>query len=357
MSSQLVVNARFLTQHLTGVQRYAVEISLELRKMMGNEIVFVSPCDIIQKKYADILNVQITGKHKGHVWEQIDLPLYLRKKGNPLLLNLCNTAPLFYKNKVVTVHDVAFMAYPQTFNKSFLHFYKFMIPRIMCTARKVITVSEFSKEEIVKYYAIDKNKIEVVYSAVSDIFQHTNHKIKAISPYLLAVSSVNHRKNFISVLKAFQVFKKYNKDLCLYIVGDVFNSNFKRINIDAYRNDSRIVFLGRISDEELVNYYRNASAFVFPSLYEGFGLPPLEAQMCGCPVLVADIPPLHEVIADSGIYCDPHDIHSISEGMKKVTEFEQLLRHKGYDNAKRFSFRNSAYLINRIIDKLKDKEI
>lgn len=187
MSSRLVVNARFLTQHMTGVQRYAVEICLELKRMKGNDIVFVSPCDIVQKKYAEILNVQIIGHHKGHLWEQVDLPIFLKKQGCPLLLNLCNTAPLFYRNKIVTVHDVAFMAYPQTFSKSFLYFYKFMIPRIMRTARKVITVSEFSKNEIVKYYGIEKSKIAVVYSAVSDIFQYTSHQIEAIFPYLLAV--------------------------------------------------------------------------------------------------------------------------------------------------------------------------
>lgn len=354
---KICVNARFLTQHMTGVQRYAVEICLEFKRMRGDEIEFVSPRNIIQNKYAEMLSVQIIGKHTGHVWEQIDLPLYLRKKGNPLLLNLCNTAPLFYMNKIVTVHDVAFMVYPQTFSKSFLYFYKFMIPRIMRTARKVVTVSEFSKDEIARYYGIERNKIEVVYSAVSGIFQNTILQSKAVSPYLLAVSSVNHRKNFISVLKAFQVFKEYNKDVSLYIVGDVFNSNFKKINIDAFRNDSRIVFLGRISDEELANYYRNALAFIFPSLYEGFGLPPLEAQLCGCPVLVADIPPLHEVIANSGIYCDPQSINGIAEGMQKVVEAEQLLRLKGYDNAKRFSFKKSSYQINNIIDNLKDKEI
>ena len=222
----------------------------------------------------------------------------------------------------------------------------------MRSARKVITVSEFSKDEIVHYYGINRNNIEVVPSAVSDVFKHSNQQINVVNPYLLAVSSVNHRKNFISVLEAFQVFKKYNKDVRLYVIGDICNSNFKKIDIDRFRNDSRIVFLGRISDEELVNYYSNALAFIFPSLYEGFGLPPLEAQMCGCPVLVADIPPLHEVIENSGIYCDPHNIDSIAEGIKKVIGEEQGLRQKGYDNARRFSFNNSACQMKKIIDQL-----
>lgn len=167
---KLVVNARFLTQNMTGVQRYAVEICLELKRMMGDDIEFVAPNNIEQKEYAQKLSVKMIGNRKGHFWEQMDLPCYLKRNGNPLLLCLCNTAPLFYKNKIVTVHDVAFEAYPQTFSKAFLYTYRFLIPRIMRTALKVITVSQFSKDEINKYYGIEKQKIEVVFSAVADKF-------------------------------------------------------------------------------------------------------------------------------------------------------------------------------------------
>ena len=159
---KIIVNARFLTQRMTGVQRYAVEICLELKRMMGDNIEFVSPYNIEQQEYARKLSVRIIGSHKGHIWEQIDLPHYLHKCGNPLLLCLCNMAPLFYKNKIVTVHDVAFEAFPQTFSKSFFYTYHFLIPRIIKSALHVITVSNFSKEEIVKYYGTSHDKISVV---------------------------------------------------------------------------------------------------------------------------------------------------------------------------------------------------
>lgn len=339
---KVVVNARFLTQHMTGVQRYAVEICLELKKMMGDDVVFVTPSNIEQKEYAEQLSAEIVGRHKGHIWEQWDLVRYLKLHGNPLLLCLCNTAPLYYANKIVTVHDVAFEAYPQTFSKAFLYSYRFLIPRIMKSALRVITVSQFSKEEIVKYYGIEENKISVVFNAVGSLFQHQQDLILEHERYLLAVSSLNYRKNFVAVLKSFDVFVKDNPEINLYIIGDLQNTSFKSVDIDQYKNNPNIKFLGRVSDKELVRYYSNALAFVYPSFYEGFGIPPLEAQNCECPVLVADIPPLHEVVGNSGIYCDPFDVQDIALGMKNIVFNSGFYKRAGLENTKRFSWKLSA---------------
>lgn len=349
MNNTIYINARFLTQSMTGVQRFAVEICLELKKLLGEHIRFVAPDAIVLKDYAEALGVEIIGTHQGHLWEQWDLPCYLRKQGSPLLLCLCNTAPLCYKNKVVTVHDVAFEAYPQTFSKSFLYVYKFMIPRIMRSAKKVITVSEFSKDEIVKYYGISRDKIAVVYNAVGGGFRKVADEELQRQKYLLAVSSLNYRKNFLAVLEAFDIFEREDKETSLYIIGDLKNSNFKGIDIERYRQNPRIKFLGRVSDADLVRYYSNALAFVYPSIYEGFGIPPLEAQTCGCPVLVADIPPLREVVADSGIYCDPYNVEDIARGMKDVLTSGEQLTVKGFENLKRFSWEDSARKIGELL--------
>jgi glycosyltransferase involved in cell wall biosynthesis len=166
----LVVNSRFLTQNLTGVQRFAIEISFRLKELLKDEIVFVAPNNIIQKDVAEHLGVKVIGVHLGHIWEQWDLPKWLRKNGNPLLLNLCNMAPVMYKNKISTVHDIAFVRYPQTFSKQFLAVYRFMIPWIISSSKKVLTVSEFSKQEIIEKYGIEQNKILVVYNAVNKKF-------------------------------------------------------------------------------------------------------------------------------------------------------------------------------------------
>ncbi len=170
----LIVNSRFLTQKITGVQRFAIEISLRLKDLLKENVSFVAPGNVIQPKIAEQLNVQIVGKHTGHIWEQWDLPRYLKKNGSPLLLNLCNLAPLHYNNKISTIHDVSFVRYPQTFSKKFLLFYNFMIPKIISSSKMILTVSEFSKREIIDVYGTEENKIEVVYNAVNQNFKPIN---------------------------------------------------------------------------------------------------------------------------------------------------------------------------------------
>jgi len=146
----IVVNSRFLTQKITGVQRHAIELSLQL-KQLRPDIKFVAPKNIIHTDIASLLKVETVGTRTGHLWEQISLPRYLKKhnKEKTLLLCLANTAPLYYKNKIVTIHDVSFLANPQWFDKKFYYFYRFLIPRIARNAQTVITVSEFSKKEII----------------------------------------------------------------------------------------------------------------------------------------------------------------------------------------------------------------
>ena len=122
----LFVNARFLTQHITGVQRYAIEISKQLKFKLRDGVVFLSPKNIVHNEIARNLGVRVIGKNSGHIWEQLDLPVYIKREGGPLLLNLANTAPVFYKNKICVVHDIAYERFPQTFDWKFRLFYKFL---------------------------------------------------------------------------------------------------------------------------------------------------------------------------------------------------------------------------------------
>ena len=142
-------------------------------------------------------------------------------------------------------------------------------------------------------------------------------------------------------------------DVNLYIIGDLSDKNFKAIDIERYKENPNIKFLGRVSDDELIKYYSNAKGFVFPSLYEGFGIPVLEAQACGCPVISSNTSSLPEVLQDSALFSSPMDSDSFAENMAKIVSDNDLrnsLIEKGYQNMKRFSWEVSAKKIADLID-------
>lgn len=348
----VVVNARFLTQNVTGVQRFAMEICFQLKAML-KDVEFVTPDDVVQNDAFQALDAKVIGTHKGHIWEQLDLPKYLKTKGKPLLVNLANTGPLFYNNKIVTIHDVAYKVFPQTYPKSFLLYYSMMIPRLLHGSKHIITVSEYSKSEICKFYKISKEKVSVVYNAVSENFKPLPQKDS--NAYFLAVSSMNYRKNFLYILDAFNKYRKKGGKEHLYIIGDLKNTSFKEIDLSQYKSNPQIKFLGRVSDGDLVKYYSNAVAFVYPSFYEGFGIPPLEAQTCGCPAICADASCLPEIFGDSVLYCDPYDSDSLLSTFEKITSDDALrlsLIEKGQKNMQRYSWMKSAERLRYIIESL-----
>lgn len=347
----LIVNARFLTQNITGVQRYAIEISKQLKAILNDQVLFVSPKNIIHNKIAEELEVCVVGKNRGHIWEQFDLPIYLIKNKSPLLLNLANTAPICYGNNIVTLHDIAFERFSKNFDWKFGIFYRLLIPRIAKKAIKIITVSKFSKQEICDFYKIPSQKIYVIYNAASNIF---HQKIKNYSEkYVLAVSSLNYQKNFHSLIRAFNMLDDNN--IKLFLVGDI-NRNFADIGLlKDIQGNKNIVFKGRIDDDELISLYSNAVCFIYPSLYEGFGIPPLEAQACGCPVVCSNAASLPEVCGDSVMYFDPYNVEDMRDKIQAVLYDENLqneLRRKGFENIKRFSWEFSAKQVIKIIENL-----
>jgi len=352
---EIYVNSRFLTQKITGVQRYAIEISKQLKQLYPG-IDFVAPRNIIYTNLAKELNVKIIGKHTGHLWEQYDLPKYLKKEGNPLLLNLANTAPLSYKNQLVTIHDLAFLRNPLWFSKKFYYYYKFLIPRIARKSLKVVTVSEFSKKEIVDLINIDGEEIRVIYNAVSAKFMERSKKSTSseYGKYILAVSSLDPRKNFMNLVLAFNRLKL--QDTKLIVVGAR-----HRVFADAGIEEvagycDNIVFIDDVIDDELlVGLYKNAVCFVYPSLYEGFGLPPLEAMACGCPTVVSNADSLPEVCGDAAYYVYPHDVDSIADGMHKVLtndDLRQSLVKKGFERVALFSWERSAWEFLRVFEEV-----
>jgi len=253
----IVINSRFLTQKTTGVQRFATELSKELKKM-DLSIIFVAPNNIICKELADYFNVQRFGRFSSHLWEQIELPIYLRKLNNPLLLNFSGLGPIFYKNKIMTIHDLSFLSHPEWFSRRYFFFYKIMTRISIKYSKYILTVSEFSKNEIMTTFCVSKDKIKKIYNAIS--WNIKNHKTNYKSKYILTVSSLDPRKNLDNLINAFNIINLENYKLV--IVGER-NKIFRNTNLIFFPLKN-VVFTGFVSDEELKKLYNNATLFIHP---------------------------------------------------------------------------------------------
>lgn len=360
----IYVSGRYLLQDLTGVNRFAYEICKAWTQMGVQFTLLCPPGDIKQCYDIAQFNILVCGWGKSHIWEQMSLPLYFNRiKGEKILVCFTGLGPLLVCKKIMTIHDLAFMAEPKWYSPSYRIWYRLMTPLCATTAKKILTVSKFSKSEIIYRLSINANKICVVYNAVSSRFFVSDNVcrerfIHAEEKYILAVSSIDPRKNFSMLLNAFARMK--DKSIKLYIVGG--QASIYSTSINELRNDihtDRIVWLGRITDRELKIYYKNALCFVYPSLYEGFGIPPLEAMACGTPTIVSDIPVLREVCGDASLYIQPLDAQDIIEKIMLLVGDNNLrknLREAGYKQCKQFAWKNSAKLVYDLLCNIKSNE-
>lgn len=325
---KIYINGRFLTQRITGVQRYALEITRALDSLISDdknlqkyEYIVIAPKKVLYSIKLNNIQVVQKGVLKGHLWEQLELPIYSQ---DGFLMNFCNCAPLLKRNQTVTIHDAAVSAMPHTFSLAFRTWYKLMFMWLGRSLKHIFTVSEFSKKELHKYYGIPLSKISVTYNGIDHI-----KRLKADEgiiareslkdkKYVLAVSSMNPSKNFPLVLDVARLMP----DVEFIIAGGSNTKVFKSAGLDVPHNAR---FIGYVSDEELMALYRHASVFVYPSLYEGFGIPPLEAMMCGCPVVVSDIEVFREVYGDSVEYCDCHNVSQWGETLMSFVNKKNVL--------------------------------
>lgn len=333
------INARFLTQKISGVQRFAIELSIRLQKL-DPDIVFLSPKVAMNSDLANKLNVVVVGEFTGHLWEQIELPLYLKSHGSPLLINFCNTAPVLYSNKISTIHDLSFY-FSEWFSWRFSFLYKNIIPRIARSSRLIFTGATCIEGELSRRFNLPDGKVSLVKSAVSKIFYNDCSSSIYNFEYILVVGSVDPRKNLNRVLEAYSLLNSKEHLVIVGSSGAIFKAGY---DPRLVAND-RIHFTGYVSDEQLRILYSGAKLFFYPSLYEGFGIPPIEAQACGCPILVSNAASLPEVCGESAIYCDPLSISDMKDKLDLCLRSESLrsrLVEKGYVNVSRFSWDVSA---------------
>jgi len=340
--SRIYINGRFLTRPMTGVERYAYMICKALAEMRI-DFTIICPKSPIMSCY-DVCNLPIIhyGFGQSHLWEQCVLPFFFIGKKDYTMFSFTGLGSILIRNKVMTIHDLSFLENPKWFSKGYYWYYRIMTPLAVRTSKHIITVSEFSKKEILRFYPFVKEQnINIAYNAADEkIFHHLPQSPVPAKPFVLTVSSLDPRKNFANLIEAF----KGIENCSLYIVGS-HNPIFNQEGSMKATSDT-IRFLGRVSDEELVRLYNQCVCFIFPSIYEGFGLPTIEAMRCGCPVLASDIPVLREVCDDATIYFNPFKVDNIRKTIKQFLKEKDTLRPtmitKGFENVKRFSWEKTA---------------
>ena len=314
----IIINGRFLTQKVTGVQRYARELISALDKIIQkDEVIMALPPEATDiPDYKNIKVVRI-GKLHNRLWEHLSLPLYTMKY-HATSLNLCNVAPLLSPG-IVCQHGAKTRSRPKDFGWKFLAWYRILSWNQGHRCKRILTVSNFSKSEIRKYQPYVKPEKIIVISNAWQHFERTGFDKNTLSKYGLekdkyyfSMSSFEPNKNFKWVAET----AKRNPEIKFAVSGSINEKVFA--DGLGFERPENMLLLGYVSDEEAKTLMRDCEGFLFPTYYEGFGIPPLEALSAGAKrIVVADIPVMHEVFEDEVYYIDPdkydYDLSQVPE--------------------------------------------
>lgn len=348
---RLVINGRFLSQATTGVQRYAHEIVramdlclAERDTLDGREVVLLAPPDA-RPFGGDLRRIRTVraGRRGGQWWEQVELPRLAR---NDVLLSLANSGPLVHRRHMVCIHDAAVHATPENYSAAFRLWYRVLHRTLAHRARRLITVSAFSASEIERCYghaadriAIVPNSAEHIRAVVPSAGILERHGLRR-GEYVFALGGTRS-KNAAAVSRALRGLPEPRPRLV--VAGRANGRVFGRHGDEG--TGAGAVHLGAVSDGELKALYQGALCFVFPSRYEGFGIPPLEAMTCGCPVVVSRAASLPEACGAAALYCDPDDPDDIARAIAAVSRDPALraaLVRAGLVRAGSFRWQDSA---------------
>jgi len=340
-----------------GVKTYSLEIIKSLLEInRDDEFVLYSDKDITKEVSSERAKYVI--REPKRFWAFSVFAGEVRRDKPDVVFMPIQTFPFFGKNKpktVITVHDLAFLLFPRYFTFFRRKLLEFHTRRAVRLSDKIIVPSEATKRDIVRFYGVNEDKIVVVYHGFSqNLLEMKKNRDDSVSeitggnPYILFVGSIQPRKNIVSLVKAFENIKKNsdNADLKLVLCGGkgwFYEDIYKEIAKSPCKKD--VIFTGSVENDLLAAFYRNALFFVMPSLYEGFGLPVLEAMSFGLPVVCSDNSSLSEIAGDAALLIDPYRISDIGEKMGIFAADKDLraqLSAKGLERAKGFSWEKAG---------------
>lgn len=336
-TDSLVINGHFKTQQITGVQRYALELIHQF-KDLNAEFSTIEPPQNLQ---SDSLR---------QLWMQIIMPAKI--PSGTVLWSPTNIGPAFVKNQVLTLHDIADQLHPEWFDPKYVYWRKSILPFLLKNVKGIITVSEYSKRTIIEKYPYTSGKIEVIYNGVrinhfyprpADEVSEVKRRFNLDKPFMVTVGSLDPRKNINGLIQAWDTLPAdISREFQLVIVGarsDKFNFKLEEGLTPNIR------FLGYVDYDILPALYSASRFFIYPSLFEGFGLPVLEAMACKTPVITSNTTSLGELASGYSMMIDPTDREQISEAIKQYFTSKQIRNafvSEAYNYAKSYTWQKSA---------------
>ena len=331
---RIAINAQLLNFCDFGIRTYL--------KCLTDQLVKIDKTN----EYALILD-----RTQNKLWEHLKLPSIVNKGNFDLFFTPDHVLPLLPVKckKVITVHDLSFVKFPKLFSFAKRIYKQLMTPVSIRRADRIIAVSENTKKDIVKLFKIDPDKVTVVYNGVSGEFKKVEdkavldkvrNKYGLPNHYILFVGTIEPRKNIINLIKA---FKKSAADHHLVIAGKA--GWMSDALIKEIKSHDKVQWVENVETKDLPALYSMASLFTYPSMYEGFGLPILEAMACGAPVITSNISSMPEVAGDAAVLIDPNNADELAQAIKDILKNEVLrksLTSRGYEQAKRFSWDKCA---------------
>ena len=365
---KIAIDATIIRKENTGTGFYIINLINGLAKIRDDNDYYI----FMNKKFANeffifnfennnfhIINKNFKNRIFRVIWQFFLFPFELKKLKIQVLHSPNYITPLFKLGfkVIVTIHDLTFYLFPEKFTITKRLLFKYMLPIFIRISDKIIAVSNNTKKDILKFFNVPENKIIVTFESYPEYYNNDNYdfdventlnKYKIKNKYLLFVGMIEPRKNILSILKSFkEVDSELNLDLV--IVG---KKGWYYKEIEEYVSEllktgikNNIIFTGYVSEPELKYLYKNAYIFIYPSIYEGFGLPPLQAMVCKVPVITSKLSSLPEVVGDSAILVNPYDIKEISNAIKilynDLNKRSELI-NKGIIQAKKYNSQNFA---------------
>ncbi|CAB3776366.1 D-inositol-3-phosphate glycosyltransferase [Paraburkholderia ultramafica] len=347
------ISGKFTWQPMAGVQRVAYELTraMQMRATPGEELEIFVPRNAIEPG-ASLKRQRQFSWLRGTLWEQITLPFAARGR---TLLSLCNTNPTIKRRHVVMVHDMAVYDVPQGFSKEFRLWYRIIFSMFPKSNPTILTVSEYSKQWICHHLNVDESRVEVVPPGADHLDRVvadpgiTQRLGLTKDAYCVIVGSLHPRKNLQRVLEAITQLQHLT-NIRFVVVGRKNSRIFNDGLVSQFADSKQVKWSGFVSDGDQKALHENAGRLIFPSLYEGFGLPPLEAMYCGCPVIASSRTAIPGVCADAALYCDATSAADIAEKVSCLRTDEGLREHyraKGAARAREFKWERS---VQRLLD-------